>query len=709
MKNIFSCISLRSELFATLLISTSLFCTLSLKGELEDPFKVTRGHSSHRPKEKECRECDFVITAKDIACGSVVITRPGYYCLCEDAVFNPSPASPYIGAIVISASNVTLDLRGRTLSQISKTVQGVDGIIVEPGFTNIIIKNGTVRDFSDAGIRAGAVSTTPVPLVTELSISDIRSFNNGLPNIVVNPGFSTGDGIGGAVILNAQDVTITNSDFNENFLDGLWALNITKLTMENNHFDDNTPGALAGENAPTTYGAVVTGVSADVLIRKCTFNKNTSGGFAAGFNLGFSAPTTASLTNVVFDSCQFNDNSATISDPTVAMFLGEIGGTFALGIEVIAVTNLTFTNCEADGATLTFNTPLTPPSPTLNGNTNSVRGYNIQGCSNVKMINCTSSGLKFQNNALPAVAVRTFAQSFELSFINQLYMSNCHSYGNTNVYDGLTAPASQFLAEGFDLYTVANVVVEDCTSSGHSQMAGSAPEGQFSFAAGFKADAAFCCPCESPCGPVVFRRCVANGNTGSLDAYAFGFSTRDPLSAGTPTAPNSCAYVFESCIAENNTSDSGTGYGLDVLNLIDSEIINCIANHNNIGINVSDLNTLPCVPCTPTSPPCTFGSADNIFSGNVLSANTLFGIQDTSAAKSNAYYANRAKNNGPTPATTNYSGAEVFPVPSCSTTTLCCVPANLTPVLYWTLPNAPCTLNTNCIESTPLDNLSIVN
>ena len=56
-----------------------------------------------------------------------------------------------------------------------------------------------------------------------------------------------------------------------------------------------------------------------------------------------------------------------------------------------------------------------------------------------------------------------------------------------------------------------------------------------------------------------------------------------------------------------------------------------------------------------------FGSKNNIFRGNVVSANTTFGIQDLSFAKTNAYYANQAKNNGPTPATTNYSGAGVFP------------------------------------------------
>ena len=180
MKNIFN--SLRSESVVTLVVTSSLFFTLSLQAD-QGLFEETRGHSS-RSKEKECRDCDFVVTAKEIACEGVVLCKSGYYCLCEDIIFNPNPDAT--AAIRITASNVTLDLRGRTLSQKSKDVLPVDGIVVDPGLTNIIIKNGTVRDFSDAGIRAGAVSTTPA-LVTELSIRDIRSFNNGLSTTLVGP------------------------------------------------------------------------------------------------------------------------------------------------------------------------------------------------------------------------------------------------------------------------------------------------------------------------------------------------------------------------------------------------------------------------------------------------------------------------------------------------------------------------------------------
>ena len=512
-------------------------------------------------------------------------------------------------------------------------------------------------------------------------------------------------------------MTITNSDFEENSLNGIWAFNVTKYTMENCHCDDNTSGTFVFLNDQTAYGAVVTGVCANILISKCTFNKNTSNAFVSGFNLGYAAEI-SSPTNVVFDSCQFNDNTSIVSDPIFAMAAGANGGTSALGIEMNDSTNVTFINCEAHGCSLTINTPLTPTLPPANVSPTLVQGFNVNFCTNVTFTNCSSSGLRFQNNALPAVGVRQFTESFSIIGCDQVTLTNCHAQGNTNGYNAANAPTeanpSLFVVEGFDISSSRNIVLEDCTSSGHNQAAATleALEGGLSITAGFNAHFyVFSFSKCRHCGPVVFRRCIASGNTdtGTLGGQAFGFCTREPQFAGTATGPDSGPYIFDSCIAENNTNniitgslvDTRTGTGFDILNLVNSKIINCFAEGNNIGINVLDYN----VPADTSL----FGSANNLFRGNVVSANTNFGIQDTTAAKSNAYYSNQAKNNGPTPATTNYSGAGVFPVPSCSTTTLCCVPANLTPVLYWTLPNAPCTLNTNCVVSTPLDNLSIVN
>ena len=98
-----------------------------------------------------------------------------------------------------------------------------------------------------------------------------------------------GDNIGGAVLLNTQDVEITNCDFNENFLNGLWALNTTKFTMENCHCDDNLSANFLNPNQQTAFGASVTGIVADALIKNCTFNKTTSSGFGAAFNSGFNS------------------------------------------------------------------------------------------------------------------------------------------------------------------------------------------------------------------------------------------------------------------------------------------------------------------------------------------------------------------------------------------------------------------------------------
>ena len=190
---------------------------------------------------------------------------------------------------------------------------------------------------------------------------------------------------------------------------------------------------------------------------------------------------------------------------------------------------------------------------------------------------------------------------------------------------------------------------------------------------------------------------------GAFDGYAFGFCTREPQVAGTTSGPVASLYVFESCIAESNTTlttNPNPGCGFDIFNLIDSKIINNFAEGNNIGINVTSFPA-------PASAP--FVSTNNIFRGNVVSANTHFGIQDVSGGL-NAYYSNQAQNNGTAPATMNYSGALVFPpapTPLCGSTP-CGTGAGLAPVLFWALPGAPCTLNTNCVPSTPLDNISIV-
>ena len=43
-------------------------------------------------------------------------------------------------------------------------------------------------------------------------------------------------------------------------------------------------------------------------------------------------PRPASTTNIIFDSCQFNDTTVTISDHDIALFFGEHGGISSLAL-----------------------------------------------------------------------------------------------------------------------------------------------------------------------------------------------------------------------------------------------------------------------------------------------------------------------------------------------------------------------------------------
>ncbi len=308
------------------------------------------------------------------------------------------------------------------------------------------------------------------------------------------------------------------------------------------------------------------------------------------------------VTNMVVDSCQANNNNVTLSNPIVAATVG-IG--YADGMEIDDGTNVTINNCEANGASLTIKTPV---------DEGSILGFFIYLGKNVMVTNCSASGQTSQNMTLVPTEI-TYNQSFSIYIADQVHVANCQAHGNLSVDNNAGA---QLITEGFDLSQIGNAVIEDCSACGHTQAA-SNPTGLFSLAGGIKVESAQCA--TSPvlgftCGPVVVRRCVAAGNrdSGTSNGLAFGFSTREEI-IPTLVGPN-VSFVFDSCIAEGNTNSSGTGTGFDLFNLVDSKVINCFAESNNIGINVTDF------------PPN--ASSNNIISDNVLSANTAFGIQDLS-------------------------------------------------------------------------------
>lgn len=91
----------------------------------------------------------FVCTTSSV---ELLIDKPGLYKLGNTITTLPSAAD---SAINITVGNVILDLGGRTILQGNGTAL-VDGVLINNGLSDIIIRNGTISGFTRSGIRVGS-------------------------------------------------------------------------------------------------------------------------------------------------------------------------------------------------------------------------------------------------------------------------------------------------------------------------------------------------------------------------------------------------------------------------------------------------------------------------------------------------------------------------------------------------------------------------
>jgi hypothetical protein len=669
-----------------------------------------------------CDDCDDFITPISQTDLPAHITQSGRYCLTQDATY--TPGGPGIQAIQISASDVTLDLNGYTLSNgdTSKTFINVNGITIDANLSNIAIKNGTITGFSQAGIFANGSLLSGG--VSKLQLFKIKALNNGLAT-VVNAGLT---GMGGIVMFNPQDVKMYDCDLLGNVLSGLDYNNGTGLDMNNCHCDENITGNFAtfgtfaidiafGANITTLSDTVnnIPGILDDIVIHNSTFNRNVATSFVGGgLSISENEPGDT-IVNVIVENVEANDNQGIFSGPSqtgIAIVEAVVittsnnvvlhnvqacrnssiinsTGVFDIefvGIDISGNTNTEITGCQSTNNTLTIMTP--PQSGTFAFNAGIKIG---SGTSNFKISDCQVGNLLSDVSVLQASEFPTslITQSISASQASAGFVSNCQFNNNTvKAASGVFPTTTTFLTEGVDLSGCSDITFEDSSASGNTHAAAN-PLTQFSLAAGFK---------SSLSKNIVFRRCFATNNTDTNTGLGFGFSTTEPIA---PTTNLNLQYVFDSCIAEGNTASAGLGGGFDIRTCQNSKVINCLADGNTIGIRVSQDTGNP-NNCT-----------SNAIANNTLVGNTQAGIFDnisTSAANANAYYSNRAELNGQSPARTNYFG-NAFPPAICPKNGKCakrCNSANKTPIRLWQLPFAPCKVNTNCEKGEILDNISIV-
>lgn len=98
-------------------------------------------------------ESRIPIAGNPYGTGTFEITQPGSYYLTGDRLVIPGNYGFHI-----TASDVTIDLNGYALTGISSPT-GRSGIYID-GADNVEIRNGTIRNFPEAGITAGSTSNT---------------------------------------------------------------------------------------------------------------------------------------------------------------------------------------------------------------------------------------------------------------------------------------------------------------------------------------------------------------------------------------------------------------------------------------------------------------------------------------------------------------------------------------------------------------------
>lgn len=99
-----------------------------------------------------------------ISSAPYIITEPGSYYL----VANAQTTSNMFSGITIWASNVTLDLKGFSL--IGDGTRGLHGIVIEGDYKNIVIRNGTIRNWGGNGVEAATA--------TQCQAEDLRVIDN---------------------------------------------------------------------------------------------------------------------------------------------------------------------------------------------------------------------------------------------------------------------------------------------------------------------------------------------------------------------------------------------------------------------------------------------------------------------------------------------------------------------------------------------------
>jgi parallel beta-helix repeat protein len=465
--------------------------------------RICKGAHARRPQEKkDCNSC-YVLTEKDFRSRSkvrntVVISKPGKYCLGENIYFEPTkPAT----AIIIDADNVKLDLCSNTLT-LANGQPAVTAIEIVAGHKSITVQNGTVSGFRNA----------------------IYGF---IP--AAGPGEEQ---------LTLHDITLANLNLSDNGIDDDSAACGTAIFLSDNYALDPFPNppsefyifdvAIKNVDANNNLGRCAVQITgADNLVFEDVHTNNTVYSFSAsvgGYSISYSR-------NINMSNCQGNGTQHL--DPE-AIF-SQVAGIF-----IDTSLNLYLRDCQFNNTFGLTNLVVNGANLTENQNAiyencqfNNIVGGNGDGEFGALVINCVhdSDGGPFAYNS------------------NGIKYINCQFNGAQRIGTAQSIlPIGQSVV-GARIQSTANLLFEDCQSAHIStETPGYTVNGFFVFS-----DSRQPIPPFGDVTSVEIRNCIATGFSGPAGVAGFRTGVTVRSSSKEAIANN---FVYENCIAERMLSTS---------------------------------------------------------------------------------------------------------------------------------------------------------
>jgi hypothetical protein len=466
--------------------------------------------------------CTFIFGQSDIQSGGVyIISAPGTYCMRETVNFSTS------FAITVSSNDVTVDLEGHT---IKGTGTATTGIILNNGFQNIIIQNGTIENLAGGcpdgiAIRDVLGSVTPLKNIT---IQDINFNNN---NAAIQLTLAT------APTLDVDGLLIRNCNaYNSGGIFATAANGIIQGCVVDEHRGNAFLGGIVLQGN-------VASIAQDFLVQDCIVTSsvgNTFGYIALAFVDNGVIKNCISLAVALdaFDASFFN--KMVIAD-CVAQANG-IGDGFSvynpLPGGALLIERCVASSCGDSGFVIT--------------NTSTSLGVNT--FSAVKVLDCVA-----ENNVANGFVFLNF-----LSMGNSLVARCCALENGSNGF----LVGNSYINPG-PFFNMSQFIFEDCVSQGN-------------IGDGFSLLSA---QANGTITNVIFRNCIAQGNVGGFDGFSIfqgdGFGIGTAAGGVAPNLGGIGGVICDHCIAQDNVNGFNFGSTATLSKIIDC----CAMNNTSTGIS----------------------------------------------------------------------------------------------------------------------------